>query len=119
MMRCFDCHGGASFVGKVRVKYLALRDSVIWLAGQGSEPTEMQHPLWDEDCSQCHESYSPRVDDYGPPPYHSLAVHNTGTGFACVECHSAHDTTVDASYHFLDIQRVQSRCASCHTEFEN
>ncbi|MBW2231747.1 MAG: hypothetical protein JRG92_02995 [Deltaproteobacteria bacterium] len=118
VMRCIDCHGGVSFAGKLRVKYLALRDSVIWLAGRGQEPTQMDFPLWDEDCSQCHAEYHPRVDEYGPPPYHALSVHNTGTGSTCVDCHRAHDRSVDADYHFLNVQHVQSRCARCHTEFE-
>jgi hypothetical protein len=118
VMRCFDCHGGASFVGRVRVKYLAVRDGVIWLAGQGSEPSEMDHPLWDEDCVRCHAEYHPRVDDQAPPPFHALSVHNTGTGFDCVDCHVAHARDVDPDFHFLDVPHVQTRCAHCHSEFE-
>ena len=118
-MRCFDCHGGTSFLGRVRVKYLAVRDGLIWLAGQGAEPTHMDFPLWDEDCSHCHAEYHPRQEGYGPPPFHEIAVHNTGIDIGCVECHSAHSRDVDANYHFLNVQHVKTRCAHCHSEFEN
>ena len=61
--RCIDCHRGASFPNRVRVKLLAMRDAAMYLTGRFEEPREMKHPLWKEDCTQCHAKYEAERDD--------------------------------------------------------
>ena len=83
-VRCIDCHGGASFPNKLRVKAVAARDAVRYFLGTFEEPSAMAHPLWDEDCIQCHAAYESSRDD----DFHAFEAHNVG-GFAysCVACH--------------------------------
>ena len=117
-LRCIDCHGGASPLGRARVKALAAKDAFFYVAGRFAEPRAMRWPLWDEDCRKCHASFAARSDASGRAPrFHELAVHNVALGVGCVECHLAHATRVDRSAHFLDTQAVRAQCARCHSEF--
>jgi len=117
-LRCIDCHGGASLLGRARVKALAAKDAFFYAAGRFEEPRSMRWPLWDEDCRQCHASFEARSDASGRSPgFHELAVHNAALGVGCVECHRAHATRVDRSAYFLDTQVVRAQCARCHSEF--
>jgi hypothetical protein len=109
--RCIDCHGGTSAVGRVRVKAVAARDAVRYLLGNFGEPEAMRHPLWNEDCARCHESYEPARDD----DFHAIADHNTQFAHACVECHSAHPTA-RAELRFLSREVVLPVCRNCHEE---
>jgi nitrate/TMAO reductase-like tetraheme cytochrome c subunit len=118
-MRCIDCHGGVGLVGRARIKLLAARDALVWLSGTAREPTEMRHPLVDADCRQCHQSYAVRVDESAPTAFHELTVHNVDLGMSCVTCHTTHEQGGDAAFYFLKPQDVRSRCAHCHSEFEN
>jgi nitrate/TMAO reductase-like tetraheme cytochrome c subunit len=119
MFRCIDCHGGASFLGKVRVKALAARDAAVWITGQFDEPVGMRWPLWDEDCRQCHLEFRPAEREaWQSAAFHELAVHNVELGVECVECHTAHERIDPEAPYFLDVVRVRSQCARCHPEFE-
>ena len=117
-MRCIDCHGGVSFIGRARVKTLAAKDAFFWLVGRFEEPTEMAHPLWDEDCRQCHARFDSQADDFGNPPFHSLGVHNVALGVDCVECHTAHEVGASPDAYFLQTAHIRHQCARCHAEFE-
>jgi hypothetical protein len=112
---CIDCHGGASFVNKLRVKTVAARDAAKWLIGSFDEPDHMKHPLWDEDCRQCHRTYAPARED----DFHALADHNVvDFDHRCVGCHRAHPTQgVSADLDFLDQDVVLPICRNCHEEF--
>ena len=112
--RCIDCHGGASFPNKLRVKAVAGRDALFWVLGRFEEPERMKHPLWDEDCRQCHQRYQAERDD----DFHALADHN-GIDFAhgCVECHRSHPTDGEAAFAFLAREQVLPICRNCHEEF--
>ena len=112
--RCIDCHGGASFPNKLRVKTVAARDAALWVIGRFGEPERMNHPLWDEDCRQCHGSYRSRRDD----DFHAIADHN-GFDFAyrCVECHLSHPSDGEAAFAFLAREQVLPVCRNCHEEF--
>ncbi len=72
----------------------------------------MRHPLWDEDCVQCHASYAPKRDD----SFHAIEDHNTDFRYACVSCHRAHPAGPRELY-FLDREGVLSLCRDCHEEF--
>ena len=112
--RCIQCHGGASFVNKLRVKSVAARDAALYLIGQFEEPTDMKHPLWDEDCAQCHETYDPQA----PEDFHALADHNVPAfEYRCVDCHRAHPTDGLPQFGFLDREHVLAICRNCHEEF--
>lgn len=110
---CIACHGGASFANRLRVKSVAARDALAYVLGRFEEPGSMEHPLWDEDCVQCHETYAPeRADDF-----HAIPDHNV-PGFAhrCVGCHRAHPTGGDPRFDFLEPERVRNACRDCHEE---
>jgi hypothetical protein len=115
--RCIDCHGGASAIGRLRVKALAAKDAFWYVVGRFEEPTHMAWPLWDEDCRRCHAEYSVRGGGLGPA-FHELAVHNVELGVDCVECHLAHESGGQADFHFLHSAHVRRQCARCHPEFE-
>jgi predicted CXXCH cytochrome family protein len=117
--RCIDCHGGHSWLGRVRVKALAAKDSFWYALGDFDEPEGMRWPLWDEDCAKCHDRFDESAAPaWQTPRFHQLAVHNVDLGVACVECHSAHETGGNPDAYFLRADRVRSRCAGCHSEYE-
>jgi hypothetical protein len=117
--RCIDCHGGVSWLGKLRVKTLAGKDAFWWLVGRFDEPDGMRWPLWDEDCSQCHASFeTSEPESWHSPRFHQLPVHNASLGVGYVECHFSHESFVDVAAYFLDAERVRPQCARCHPEFE-
>jgi hypothetical protein len=111
---CITCHRGASFPNRVRVKLLSARDSVMYVLGRFAEPEAMRHPLWKEDCTQCHAKYQPERDD----SFHSIEVHNL-PNFAlnCVQCHEAHPTGRTAELTFLAREPLVAACRNCHEEF--
>lgn len=117
-MRCIDCHGGVSLIGRARVKLLAAKDAFWWITGNFDEPEQMAHPLWDEDCRQCHARFDSVEDDFGNTPFHSLDVHNSALGVDCVECHQAHEAGGRPDANFLQTAHVRGQCARCHVEFE-
>lgn len=112
--RCIDCHRGASFPNRVRVKLLAARDAAVYLTGRFGEPTEMKHPLWREDCVKCHAKYEPERSD----AFHAIGVHNLPKfALNCVECHEAHPTGRSAELAFLQREPLVAQCRNCHEEF--
>lgn len=113
--RCIDCHGGASFANRLRIKAVAARDALSYLLGRFDEPGSMQHPLWDEDCAQCHDDWSESRDD----DYHGIGVHNLPEfEYRCVDCHRAHDGRGSAEFAFLERAHVLGVCHQCHEEFQ-
>lgn len=118
--RCIDCHGGVSWLGRARVKALAAKDAFWYGVGHFEEPDGMRWPLWDEDCTQCHDAFdeSP-APSWRSPRFHQLPVHNVELGVACVECHLVHDPGGDADAGFLHASQVRTQCARCHPEFED
>jgi hypothetical protein len=112
--RCITCHRGASFPNRVRVKLLAASDALEYLTGRFEEPDSMEHPLWNEDCVQCHAKYEPERDD----AFHAIEVHNL-PNFAlnCVQCHEAHPTGRDEKLAFLAREPLVEKCRNCHEEF--
>ncbi len=112
--RCIDCHGGVSFVNRLRVKSVAARDAARYLLGRFQEPKVMQHPLWNEDCTQCHDAHAPARDD----AFHAFEVHNLPAfEFDCVQCHRAHPKGLEARLDFLETEPLVAVCRNCHEEF--
>lgn len=117
--RCIDCHGGASFVGRARVKALAAKDAFWYVVGNFEEPDGMRWPLWDEDCVECHVEFDESLpEEWQNPRFHQLPVHNVELGVNCVECHLVHETGAAPDAYFLHATHVRSQCARCHSEFE-
>ncbi len=117
--RCIDCHGGASWLGRARVKALAGLDLFWYLMGDFEEPALMEWPLWDEDCQKCHRGF--REDpslEWETLRFHELPLHNVDLGVGCVECHRAHDSAGDAGNYYLRVNWVRSQCGRCHSEFK-
>ena len=112
--RCADCHAGASFPNRLRVKTVAALDAVAYLLGRFEEPRHMDFPLWNEDCAQCHARYEPERED----AFHAIGVHNLPEfEFDCVKCHRAHPTGRDPALDFLASDDVLPVCRNCHEEF--
>lgn len=112
--RCIVCHRGASFPNRVRVKLLAARDALVYLTGRFEEPTEMRHPLWKEDCAQCHAKYEPQRDS----DFHAIDVHNLPNfQLNCVECHQAHPSGRSEKLSWLAREPLLEQCRKCHEEF--
>lgn len=111
--RCIECHGGVSWLNRFRVKSVALRDALRYLIGRFSEPLIMRHPLWDEDCAQCHGSFRAERDD----AFHAIPVHNADLRYRCVDCHLAHESGAPPELGFLDRATVLPVCRQCHEEF--
>jgi len=116
-IRCIDCHGGVGLVGRASVKVLSVKDLILYLTGQFDEPTQMSWPLGDADCRQCHPHFEKKTRGFDGEAFHDKAVHNSGLGVDCVECHSAHDTTGDPELWFLNAEVQRGRCAQCHVEY--
>jgi hypothetical protein len=110
--RCIDCHGGASPPNRIRVKLVAARDALLYLAGTFEEPTRMEHPLWDEDCARCHARYSPARDD----AFHAIAQHNVDFEVACVSCHRSHPQSDRGAHQWIEPEVVRPLCLTCHEE---
>jgi nitrate/TMAO reductase-like tetraheme cytochrome c subunit len=117
--RCIDCHGGTGAVGHVRVKLLSVKDAFWYAVGRFDEPTHMNWPLWDSDCTKCHTRFSSSGPAAGADPlFHELAEHNTRLPVTCVECHSSHDRDAVPDHYFVVPTTVRAQCARCHLEFE-
>ena len=116
--RCIDCHGGASLVGRARVKALAGKDAFWYVVGHFEEPEGMRWPLWDEDCRQCHARFdeSPGAA-WESTRFHQVPLHNVELGVGCVECHLVHVPGGNAEAHFIHAEPVRAQCARCHEEF--
>jgi|GEM_PF-292834 len=116
--RCIDCHGGASWTGRIRVKALAAKDAFWYALGRFEEPHEMAWPLWDEDCKKCHSSFdAPPSEDWETPRFHELPVHNVDLGTDCVVCHRSHATGGNPDGFFLDPRYVEPECGRCHQRY--
>jgi nitrate/TMAO reductase-like tetraheme cytochrome c subunit len=116
--RCIDCHGGAGWLGRARVKALAAKDALAYALGRFEEPQSMRFPLRDEDCLRCHTRFEAAGEaTSGAPRFHELALHNAALGVACVECHGAHATGGDPRASFLRASSVRAQCARCHSQF--
>jgi hypothetical protein len=111
---CVDCHAGASWPNRARVKAVAARDALMYMLGRFEEPASMQHPLWDEDCSRCHAQYKVRRSD----DYHAFFAHNLPNfEFRCVSCHRAHPSDGSPEFGFLERDLVLGICRKCHEEY--
>ncbi|MCP5045307.1 MAG: hypothetical protein GY944_30125 [bacterium] len=117
--RCIDCHAGVGFVGRAKVKLLASKDALVWLAGDFDEPDQMQFPLGEADCRQCHVGFAAaQKDEDEALRFHALAVHNADLGVNCVECHTVHDGGGDEQAFFLNAPVVREQCGRCHSQFQ-
>ncbi len=117
--RCIDCHGGVGLMGRAKVKALAAKDALVWLGGGFEEPDQMEYPLGEADCRQCHPTFRPAVDEQDAAlRFHALAVHNADLGVDCVECHTVHDGGDDEQMFFMNPLLVRVQCGRCHSQFQ-
>src|SRR5262249_16302004 len=51
---CIACHGGATLTDKLAIKALAARDTVVYLLGHATEPTQLRYDIGSRACLVCH-----------------------------------------------------------------
>ncbi len=117
--RCIDCHGGTGLLGRARVKLLSARDAFWYAVGRFEEPEGMRWPLWDADCTKCHERFAEVPSTrWADARFHEIPHHNVELPVRCVECHLSHERGGLAEHDFLHPAPVRAQCARCHEGFE-
>lgn len=112
--RCVDCHNGATFADKLRIKAQAARDTVAYFLGDFEEPEQMRFSLGDRVCLKCHTTAAK-----GPKQaaaFHD-AKHHRELPLACYECHTAH-RQAKSETRFLKREIVQPLCDGCHAQLQ-
>ena len=111
--RCVDCHNGATFTDKLRIKAQAARDSLAYLLGEFEEPEHMRLALGNRLCLKCHDTAGRNPED--PTAFHN-AVHHTDMPLVCYTCHTVHRPATPET-RFLTRATVQPLCDDCHAQF--
>ncbi|MDH5527888.1 MAG: hypothetical protein OEY97_11345 [Nitrospirota bacterium] len=103
-MRCVDCHTGVGAAAKARFHWIAFRDLMIYLSGQGHEPDRLTHPMPDVNCTRCHGRLRGE--------FHTIRAHQGDMKTRCTECHRAHADGPGPAH--TDPQHSVTLCARCH-----
>lgn len=113
-VKCIDCHIGATFGDKLVVKMLAARDTLTYLFGTFTEPTQLHFALGSRTCLKCHPSggQNPEQDN----AFHN-APHHRNMPPLCYDCHTVHPTSSVAT-RFLRQVAVKPHCDQCHQAME-
>lgn len=113
-VKCIDCHIGATLTDKLVVKLLAARDTMTYLFGTFSEPTQLHFAIGTRTCLKCHANG-------GQNPAQDNAFHNTphhrNMPPLCYDCHTVHPTAGVAT-RFLRQVAVKPHCDACHQAME-
>ena len=113
--RCVDCHAGSGMVERTRVKLLAARDAIRYLAGRFEEPRRMDFDLSPATCLHCHGAFRhSAAPGWTFVAYHGRPEHAPDRGPACVRCHAVHETDGDPFAYFMNRPRVDRQCRICH-----
>ena len=116
--RCIDCHAGSGPVERTKVKLLAARDGLRYLIGAFEEPHGMPFDLSPPTCLRCHPTFrGSAAPGWTVEAYHGLAAHDDADDApACVTCHAVHETGGDGIAYYMERERVDRQCRSCHPE---
>lgn len=105
-MRCIDCHKGVSLPENAHFHWVAFRDFVVYLAGQGEEPKKLSRPIPDVNCTTgCHTRIT-------GGKFHQYRAHQGSMNVLCSECHTVHRPG-DGPARTIPAES-KSFCARCH-----
>lgn len=111
-VRCINCHGYDSLLGRVETMILATKSLIHYMTGDFEEPIRVTEPIRDENCIKCHPSNRPHP--LGEDEFHGRMDHMT-ISIPCVDCHKGHKTG-EPTHSYLVRSEVLSQCAECHPE---
>jgi len=113
--RCIDCHSGPGFTGRVGAMTLGARDLAVFVIRTDQQPAPLTVPIGDANCLKCHADV-PATRDFNRHFHAFLARWQSmdSNAATCVSCHSAHATDGDPALAFLQQDRAQQVCESCH-----
>lgn len=104
-MRCVDCHTGITFSESIRFHWVAFRDMLVYVAGQGEEPQALSRPMPDHNCTRCHKTIRSGA-------FHQIPAHHGEMRIRCAECHTVHVGGGGPAR--TDPASTPTLCARCH-----
>jgi predicted CXXCH cytochrome family protein len=113
--RCIDCHSGPGLSGRIGAMTLGARDLAAFVTRTDQQPAPLTLPIGDANCLKCHAGV-PATQSFNQH-FHAFLARwqsldaNAGT---CMSCHAAHATDGDPAQGFLQQERTQQVCDSCH-----
>ncbi len=113
--RCIDCHAGPNLTGRVSAMTLGARDLAAFVTHTDQQPAQLTVPISDANCLKCHADVL-NTRSFNRHFHAFLARWQTldPNAATCVSCHSSHSTDGDPTLIFLQTQRAQQVCDSCH-----
>jgi predicted CXXCH cytochrome family protein len=112
---CIDCHSGPGFTGRVGAMALGAKDLAAFVTRTDQQPAPLTVPIADADCLKCHGDV-PSKGGFNRH-FHTFLTRwqaSDANAATCVDCHSAHTTDGDPGLAYLEQQRTQNICESCH-----
>jgi len=147
--RCIDCHrGSGSLPHRIQTLALGLKDTVIWISGQGDESIEKlttgEPGLVEASCLKCHTAsllvagFNNHFHNMMPAAYQAWQaggvitapqdgseadtsqLHPSDTGVTCLDCHQAHRHLPGSEFqYYLDVPgAVYPACVACHQDVQ-
>ena len=113
--RCIDCHAGPGITGRIGAMTLGARDVAAFVSHTDQQPAPLTIPIGDANCLKCHADV-PATRSFNRHFHAFLARWQAldPNAARCVSCHTAHATDGDATLAYLQQERTQQICDSCH-----
>ena len=113
--RCIDCHSGPGVSGRLSGMALGARDLAAFVTHTDTQPAVQTVPVTDATCLKCHTD-TPTTQNFQRHFHAFLAKWQAidPKAATCVSCHGGHATDGDPSTAFLQQDRTQQVCQSCH-----
>jgi predicted CXXCH cytochrome family protein len=113
--RCIDCHSGPGLTGRISAMTLGARDLAAFVSHTDQQPAPLTVPIGDANCLKCHADV-PATRDFNRHFHAFLARWQSldPKAAGCMDCHAAHTTDGDPGLAFLQQERTQQICDSCH-----
>lgn len=111
-VRCIDCHGYDSILGRVETMILATKSLLYYMTGNFHDPSITTEPIRDENCVKCHSPN--RSHPSGEDDFHGRYEH-IDLPIPCVDCHKSHEIGAPA-HAYLVRSKVLEHCGECHPE---
>ena len=113
--RCIDCHAGPGVGGRLGAMALGARDLAAFVTRADQQPAALTMPIDDANCLKCHADV-PTTRTFNRH-FHAFLTRWQSldpNAASCVSCHAAHTTDGETGPAFLQQQRAQQVCDSCH-----